>query len=186
MTPELTNLLPPERVRSFRRLYFLRLLTVGVALLAGVVLVHGVLLLPSYLYLNQQIAERKELLASLSATLAGSEEREVSARVTQLMEDATYLARLQGAPTASWALRSILEIPRPGISLTGFTFSPAQGEGEARVLLSGTAATRESLRRYDEALGAEPYVTSTNLPISAYAKESDIDFTITLTGSFAP
>lgn len=186
MSLELTNLLPEERVRSLRQLYFVRLLTVGVLLLAVVMLVHGVLLLPSYLYLGQQVKERQAVLASLSATLEGSEEREVSARVAALTSNAIYLARLAETPAASTAIAHILDLSRPGIRLTGFTFSPAKGAVPASMGIAGVADSRESLRRYEQSLKNESYIDSTNLPISAYAKERDIDFVITVTGSLKP
>jgi len=185
MSLELTNLLPPERLRALRGLYFLRLATVAAVLLSGVALVHGVLLFPSYLYLHQQTREREASLAALSARLAGSEEQEVSARVAALTQDATHLARLASTPTASAAISAVLEIPRSGIRLTGFTFAPVKDQAVA-MTVSGVASSRESLRAYESALAAEPYVSSANLPISAYAKEAEIPFTISLTGTFMP
>lgn len=186
MVPNLTNLIPPERIRAFGRLYFMRLATVGVLVLVGVVVIHAVLLVPSFLYARQQVSERTIELATLTATLAKTEEREVSARVTALSEDATYLARLKDAPTASALIRAILLVPRPGIIVTGFTFTPAAKGAMARMALSGVADTRDALRRYDQALSAEPYVDQTDLPISAYAKEREIAFTITLVGTLTP
>ncbi len=52
--------------------------------------------------------------------------------------------------------------------------------------VSGMAATRDALRQYATALGGLPYVSKADLPISAYAKDSDITFTITLTGTLTP
>ena len=186
MLPELTNLLPPERARGLRQLYFFRLATVAMLVLSGTAIIHGVLLLPSFLYAKQQVKEKETILASLTATLAGSEERQVSARVNKLTQDATYLARLKERPAASTAVAAFLEVPRTGVRMTGFTFTGPEEGKEARMTVSGIAASRESLRRFEQALSAEPYVTSTDLPISAYAKESDIDFTITLSGTLLP
>lgn len=186
MSVELTNLLPPERIRSLRQLYFFRLATVGMLVLVGVAGIHAVLLLPSYLFLQEQVKGREAVLASLTATLAGSEEREVSARVAKLTEDAAHLARLAEAPAASTAIAAILKLPRPGIGLRGFTFTRATEGKEPSMSVSGVASSREKLRAFEQSLAAQPYVTSTELPISAYAKESDIDFTITLTGSLIP
>lgn len=183
MEHNLTNLLPEERVRSLRRVYFLRLAVVAVLLLSGVTVVHGVLLLPSYLYLRNQVAERAATLATLSSSLAGSEEKEISARVASLSEDAEHLARLSSVPKASAAIKAVAALPRSGIRLTGFSFSPKEG-GEAAMSVSGVATTRETLRKFEQSLADAPYVTSTDLPISAYAKERDIPFTISLTGPF--
>ena len=184
MEPELTNLLPKERSHALRQLYFLRLAAVSLVVLAGVLIVHGVLLLPSYLYLRSQVEEREASLARLTASLAGSEEQEISMRVAALAADSSHLARLSSVPKASAAVSAIIALPRPGIRLTGFSFAP-EDEG-AVMTVSGVASTREMLRRFEQSLASEPYVTAADLPISAYAKESDIAFTITLSGPLMP
>lgn len=184
MMPNLTNLLPADRLRSLRQIYFLRLAVVSLVMCAGVIVVHGVLLMPSYLYLDSQVKERTSGLAAIEAQLERSEEKEVSARIASLTVDATYLARLAGLPKASAAVSAVTELPRPGIQLTGFSFAPA--EGGAMMTVSGVATTREALRAYERTLSDQAYITSATLPISAYAKDSDIAFTVTLTGPFLP
>lgn len=186
MKSELTNLLPPERARSLRTLYLMRLATVAVLVFVGVALIHSVLLLPAYLYLGEQVKGREALLASLSASIDGNQEKEATARTAALTNDATYLTRLSTMPTASAAIRAVLLVPHTGIRIKGFAYAPAQTGKEAQLRVSGVAGSRDALRRYEEALSREPYVTSTELPISSYAKESDIPFTIALTGSLMP
>lgn len=184
MKPELTNLLPENRLRSLRQVYFFRLATVAVLVLSFVAVVHGVLLLPSYLFVQAQVAERQERLDTLTRTLAGAAEKEVSARVAAIGADSAYLAKRAAAAKASTATQAVLAVPREGVRLTGVSFAP-EDDG-AQMLLSGVAASREALRRFEQALSDESYIAGVELPISAYAKESNIDFTITLTGTFMP
>lgn len=184
MLPELINLLPEPRKRSLRRLYFMRLVVVATVLAAAVMVVHGVLLLPSYLHLRGVVEERTDTLASMQATLAGSEEQELSARIEALRNDATRLGRLSTLPKASAGIAAVLKVPREGIRLSGFSFAP--GKDGASMTVSGVASTREALRSYEQALANEPYIASSDLPISAYAKESDIAFSILLSGPFLP
>ncbi len=186
MSLELTNLLPQERYRGIRRLYFIRLGVVALLALAGVLLVHGVLLLPSYLYLDQQVRDREQTLSALSAKLAGTEEQQVTARVNALADDANYLNRLASTTTASNAIRALIMLPRPGIQILGFSYTPPKKGGDASLILSGVADSRENLRRYEQLLASQPYIGGTNLPISAYAKEKNINFSITLTGTLVP
>lgn len=184
MTPNLTNLLPADRTRSLRRVYFVRLAVVSVLLIAGVAVVHGVLLLPSYLFVQHEVNERRTELALLSERLSGTEEKEVSARVEALGNDAEYLASLATSPKASAAVRAVISLPREGVRLLGFSFM-TNAEG-ASMTVSGIAATRESLRRFEQTLAAQSYIETADLPISAYAKERDIPFMITLTGTLTP
>ena len=186
MYRELTNLLPHSRIAALRRDYFLRLGTVAVLALVALVGTHGVLLIPSYVFIEQQTMAREMTLAALEATLATDEEREADVRLSALRDDTVYLARLESVSTASAAIRAILALPRPGVQLTSFTFEPPAGEKEGRMTVAGMADTRNTLRRYSLELSALPFVTSTDLPISAYAKERDILFSIALTGPLRP
>lgn len=182
----LTNLLPLERQARLRREYFFRLATVGVLALLILVALHAAMLIPSYAHLGQRISVQEEHLAQLAASLTASEEQEMDARLTSLKDDATYLLALNDVPSVSGALRAILAVPRPGISLSGFSYVPPGGSAPGSMVVRGTAATRDALRGYHDALTGLPGVTKTDLPIGAYAEETDIAFSITVTGSFTP
>lgn len=186
MTADRINLLPQGRQRTLAREYLFRLGTVALALIAGVIVIHGVLLLPTYLYVGQEVNARQAELSSLVEASRAANQGEVGARIGALTITAQKLAELGARSTGSGALAQVLAVPRSGVTLNAFTFAPASADGEARMILSGTAANRDALRRYRETLAAQPSITKADLPISAYAKETDIEFTITLTGSFLP
>jgi hypothetical protein len=184
---ELTNLLPRSAVRAFRREYFVRLVTVGLLLMTVVTVIHGVLLIPAYLYAHAQVTREQQELASMAASASSVEERDINSRIAAVKSDITYLGRLGTQPAASTAVKALLSVPHPGITLRGFTFdAPTAAKEPAKMAVIGTASTRDSLRSYTESLGNLPYVTKADLPISAYAQEKDIPFTITLTGTLRP
>jgi Tfp pilus assembly protein PilN len=186
MFPELTNLLPRSNINAFRRGYFLRVAALGCGMLAGLVVLHGLLLLPSYIFAHSEVKRESAQLATLNASLNTSEEAQVRKRLGQLSTNVAYLNTLATTTTASAVLRAVLAAPRTGITLSGFTFTPATPGKQGTMGISGMAATRDTLRAYALALGALPFVTNADLPISAYAKDSNIPFTITLTGSLRP
>lgn len=178
------NLLPSLDQRGLRRRYFMRLGTV--ALVAGmlVLAVHTLLLVPTYLFARSQVRAEQASLDTLTAASQSSEEREVRTRQNALTATITSLNALSGAPTASASLRAVLAVARPGVALTGFSYqAPDPKTGLGTITVSGTASTRDALRSYDSALGALSFVKNADLPISAYAKETQIPFTITLTGA---
>lgn len=186
MSLDVINLLPPERKRAFRRGYFLRLATLSVILLAALVVVHGVLLLPSSIYLSVVRDAKERELAAVKESVA-ADTSVTSIRLAKLKADAKYLTRLADTPTASAAVQAVLLIPRQGVRITSITFAPAVGNAANGVMtISGISATREALRSYNLALSAAPYVSKAELPISSYAAESNIPFTITLTGTLTP
>jgi len=168
-------------------MYFLRLATVALSLLTLVIVLNALLLLPSYLYARGEAERGRNELAALTASSQSSEEAEITARTEALRGTAVHLARLETAPAATAALRAVLQVPRPGLTLRGFTYTaPPAPEQHARLGISGVAASRDALRQYVAALDALPFVEKAELPISAYAKESDIAFTVTLSGPLRP
>jgi len=185
--PKLTNLLPRQGIRALRREYFVRVVTVALALGVVALIIHGALLMPSYLYARAEVSREQAELDRINASSSSEEEKEISARVGAVKADITYLGRLRTSATASGAIKAVLAVPHPSIALSGFTFTAAVGTSTpASMTISGTADTRDSLRQYVGSLGALPYVSNADLPISAYAKDADIPFTITLTGTLTP
>lgn len=177
------NLLPDARKHILTRFYFMRVGVVSALLLAGVFVIHTTLMLPAYLNVSQKNTDRTLELSTLTARLADSQEQELDSRVEALSERAQYLATLTHGTTASGALRTFVAVPHNGLRISSFSF--AEGSA-ARLTISGTAVSREALRAYAGALATLPYVSSVDLPISAYAKESDIPFSITVTGTLTP
>lgn len=181
MNTDLTNLLPQERQRALSREYFLRLSVVVLVAITTLIAVAGLLLLPSYVLLIQEVATKEARLASIESTRSSGDEKTFSARLAGLSSDVAVLSALAGAPSGSTVIRNMLTISRPGITLSSFVFTPAAGKNPGTLGISGTAATRNALRAYQLALQSDPFATAANLPVSAYASDANIAFTITMT-----
>ena len=183
------NVLPEERTRALRRKYFVRLGVVALVCIAVLVAAHGVMLFPSYIALQQAAAEKEIQVAALSERL-GSSQDEITTRAAALKENAVYLARLAKTPSASGDIRAILAQNRPDVRITDISFAAPTGtSGKAavgKIVVSGVAATREALRAYNVALSGLPFITKADLPVSAYARDTDISFSITLSGPLTP
>lgn len=181
MHSELTNLLPLKRQKALTRDYFLRLSVVGAALLGILTIISGVLLLPTYVYLAENAHAKEARLANIQSTLSIADEATLSARLAALTSDATTLTALANAPSASGLIRAALAVPRPGVRLSGFAYTPVISKVPGTLAVSGTAVTRDALRKYQLALQGAPFALSATLPVSAYAQDADIAFTITIT-----
>jgi hypothetical protein len=181
MRDPLTNLLPDDRLRALRRTYFLRLGATASVLATFLIAAYALMLLPTYMYLLSTASAKHARLASIESSLASSDEAELSVRLDALSSDAATLVALGSAPSVVGLVRQTLAVSRPGITLSGFSYTPAAGKTPSALAVSGTAATRDALRQYQIALQALPFVASADLPVSAYAQDSNISFTITLT-----
>jgi len=186
MTPnlmhnELTNLLPPERQRFLSRDYVIRVGTVIAVLVTALILSAAALLIPMYVYLNGNESTKKADLARIKASLSSADEVELSARLSILSANAATLVALSNSISVSAVIREILSISHPGIIISGVSFTPSANNGQRTVVIIGSSATRDSLRSYQLALQGAPFARSAILPVSAYAKDSNIPFAITIT-----
>jgi len=156
-------------------------------LLTGVLVVHGIFLLPSYLAATSEVNIETTELSAASAAVATST-TDAAAELATLKSDAAYLSKLATAPSASAALRAVLAVPHPGITIQSLTYTPPKSDSpaSATVVITGTADTREHLRAYDLVLSGLSFIANVDLPISDYAQQTNIPFTLTLTGTLTP
>ncbi|MBU6388429.1 hypothetical protein KGQ72_00925 [Patescibacteria group bacterium] len=176
-----TDLLPPERRAALARDYLLRLSVVSVLFVTALLLVAMLLLVPTYVLLVGSQSAKEAHIATIESTLSSSNGTTLSARLTALSDNAATLSALAHLPSASAIIRSVLAIARPGVTLSGLAYTPPAGKNSGALALSGVAATRDALRSYQLALQGTPSILSADLPVSAYAKDSNIAFTITVT-----
>lgn len=181
MRDELTNLLPASRHHALEREYFIRLGVVVVALSIVLVLVASVLLLPTYVFLVAGAHAKKARLAGIESTLSSTNQAALSSRLIALGNDAATLIALGNEPSVSAIIRSALAVPRSGVVLSGVEYTPAVNGNPGVLMISGTAGTRDALRGYQLALQSAPFALSAALPVSAYAKDTHVPFTITVT-----
>ncbi len=181
MSDGLTNLLPSERRVRVAREYRYRLGVIIASLITLLSFAAAVLLLPTYVFLTGSVAAKSVRLASIRTSLSSSDQASLSARLSVLSSDTAALTALSSASSASGVIRAILAVSRPGITLSGFTYAPASDDKAGTIALSGMAATRDALRSYQLALQEAPLVRSADLPVSAYAKDTNILFTVTTT-----
>lgn len=184
MNRELTNLLPPELQKKLSHEHILRMCVVAVMLAVALTLVSAILLFPTYVFLSKSYAIKESRLAGIESAISSADGTELSARLSALSENIEILAKLGDIKSASEIVRTALAVPHPGVALSGLTYSPAAGKNSGILVVSGTAASRDSLRNYQMAMQGAPFSASAVLPVSAYAKDSDIAFTITV--SLAP
>lgn len=176
-----TNLLPDVRRHALARDYFLRLGVVIVVLVTLLALAATVLLIPTYVLLTDSGRVKEARLSSIDSSLSSSNESTLSARLDALTTSAAVLGALASSTSPSAVTRLVLDVARPGVTLSGFAYTPALAKRPAAFVISGIALSRDSLRSYQLALAGAPFVKSADLPVAAYAKDSNIAFTISMT-----
>lgn len=141
----------------------------------------GALLIPTYVFLNGSENAKKMNLAQIESALSSTNEAALLERIAALSANVATVIAMSSSVSVSETIRKILSVSRPGISLSGVSFIPSVGKNPGAVSISGLSATRDSLRNYQLALQEAPFALFAALPVSAYAKDSNIAFVITIT-----
>lgn len=176
-----TNLLPEDRQKRIARAYAFRFVGMGVVLAMGVLGLAAVLLIPTYFVLDKNMHKKESELTRMQSATSAANEAALSIRLRALDTDVNALMELSKKQTVSEVLQTIVAVARPGITLSGIAYSRAVDGKAPSAVLSGKSNSREALRAYQVVLQKVSGVRSVELPISAFAKETDIAFTITLT-----
>jgi Tfp pilus assembly protein PilN len=181
MHTELTNLLPFKRRRALMHDYVFRLGVVGLLFVSVLVGAAGILLVPTYVLLAGDVSAKEASLAHMTSTLSSADSKTLSAHLAALSNESMTLLTLAQTPSVSTVVRAVLALPRPGITLSGFAYTLGTGNTPGTLALSGTATTRDALRGYQLTLQKTSFASSADLPVSAYAHDANIAFTITVT-----
>lgn len=176
-----TNLMPSERQRALKRDYYLRLAVVVALFVSAITAIAMALLAPTYVFLTESIHAKKQQLASIESSYSSASDKTLSARLNALAAQADSLIALSKEKSVGALVRSLLAISRPGISLSGIGYVPATAKTPGTLTIRGTAWTRDALRNYQLAIQDAPFAQTVDLPVSAFAQNSDISFTITVT-----
>ncbi len=184
MYNNVTNLLPLERRRMLSRDFTIRIGVVILVFVTGLTIIAAILLIPTYLFLDTSTSVKEARLANMDSTLSSGDEAALLARLSALSSNTAKLTALADAPSASATISEILAISHPGVSLSGFVYTPSVGNSPTTLIISGSATTRDSLRNYQVTLQGTSFISSATLPVSAYASDTNISFAITVT--FAP
>jgi hypothetical protein len=182
---ELTNLLPEAESNDYRTRYYLRVATVALYALVILILMHALLLVPTYLYFAEDMRQKQSSFEQLSERLELMKDEESVARIAYIEEEARRLLSHNGSTKVLPALHGILSTPRPGVVLDGFSVTPYDVEDE-RIVVTGVADSREALQAFRQSLLKNSNAKTVELPIGAFAKESEIPFELIVVGDYPP
>lgn len=180
MSNKRINLLPPSRKRSLIQDYFSRLGVVALVLTSILAITATLLLIPTYGFLSNDLQSKQARLASSEPE--GSVDRAGPAeRLNALAKSTARILALKDVSPVSPTVREVLAVPRAGITITNSTIVRGTDARPSTISISGDAKTRDALRQYQLSLQGAPFARSVSLPVSAYAKDVNIPFTITVT-----
>ncbi len=182
------TLLLPEEQKKIKREYTLRLVVVSLSLLALLFLLVSFLLLPSYFLSRTKqvsVGEREVLLkkSDVSETARKAKaELEISRDEMKLLSGGFQSA--SSTLFASEALRALISKEGAGITIQTFSFIKKADAPQGKLVITGLSKTRADLVAFLQRIKKDSVFTTVDFPVSNLAKDTDINFTLNLSGNF--
>lgn len=173
----MSNILPHEAKKAVWRMYRLRFIIAGslVALLAAGLC--ALSLLPSYLALHA--ADVESTASTTSSKVASDTDRAAIAFVRTTLTSLAPLVAATTTPTD--AITQALSLRPSTILIDHITYA---GGNPSTIMIIGSAATREAINGYRQALSADPHFTTVSIPIGDLTGAPGARFSLTLSGAF--
>jgi len=173
------NLMPkPEKI-LIRGRYNRRLLSV-MFLAAGVSAVFAVLLAaPSYILSLSKNNLAEQNLKKLDNPTDAKEAKDFQTLVETTKKKTDILSAEKSETSFAKIADKVSRLLPAGVSIFSFSFQP-DGKGGGKLAMEGKSKARTNLMIFARALEKETNFSGIDLPVSNFAKESDIDFSINL------
>lgn len=172
------NLIPPAAKTRIRTEYWVRAVALWLFVLAAAAVIFAVALLPAQVLITTESGYYQ----AQDAGDTGSTTEPVSAArlLTEANEEARLIVEQSKIPTFL-PIADVVNAAaaRDGVSIVGFEFTRTAG-AIAPVRVSGVAPDRTSLAAFRDALVADARIEQVELPISNFAKNRDIEFSLSL------
>ena len=178
------NLLPQSEKKTVSETYATRRLRLVLTFLFVGSMTGIFLLIPSILVSRTKKAEAQEKVSTLRSTLSTTDANEVGRSIARAREAVDILKTGLTPPSAHDFLLSILAKRGGDIKITGLLYTTSADKQKHEISLSGIARTRDALLEFAKRLEAVEAFSKVALPISNFAKNKDIDFTMGLSGNF--
>lgn len=182
------NIIPTEEKKKILTEYRIRLSIVSILAVVALILASLVLLAPSYLLtVSKYNSTSAQLAYQASQQGPSGQQKEVDTQVRAVNKNISLFlgTGAQDRLSPPDVIEKIIGIKSSDIKLEEFSYDV--NGGQERIVINGTAANRDELAAFVQALKKDQAYNSVELPVSSYVKSTNIDFGIVLTrGVVAP
>jgi hypothetical protein len=170
----MSNILPQEAQKAVWSMHRARFIVAGSAVAVIAAAISAAALAPSYLTLA--VGQGFSPASGGSGSASDQADRDAIIHTQAILGTLAPLVSATTTPTD--AVSVTLALRSAGVSVNHITYASGS------MIVSGTAAAREAIDAYRQALGADPHFTNASVPVGDLAGAPGGSFTITLSGNF--
>ncbi len=170
------NLLPESEKKILRKEYSRRRALVFLGLLVALIGIAVVFLVPTYVlsHVKRNSVEQEH---DAAAKEYASHSALPVAEIQHIQDLLILIGDGQATASSSLIIKTITDARGAGIKMNSLSISWSD---KSTVQIQGISSTREALRSFTNTLQSTKMFDNVNVPVSAYAKDSDIPFSITM------
>jgi hypothetical protein len=173
------NLLPHEDKFFLKREFQTRVLVVILAFLLVTLLAGFLYLIPSFLLSKSKTVNALMKRKEMEKAIASETQDTIHTEVKKVREEIALLEPSPNSVSFSHFVQQVIADRAVGIAILSFSMQKS-GDGTGVLSVNGKAASRSALLSFIDRLKKEDGVTRVDSPVSNFAKNSDIDFSISI------
>lgn len=151
---------------------------VGLGVLA-VIVISTVFIIPVYVMSFGRYLDVQNLKQNLDKEIAIRENATTAQNIKDISSSISALNLFKDNDLPTVYIEKLVALKSRGVKINSIVFTPSEGS-ETAIDISGVADTRNSLVVFSETLKADKTFSSVNIPLSSFAKEKNIDFSLKL------
>ncbi|HEY9584438.1 MAG TPA: hypothetical protein VJI33_02575 [Candidatus Paceibacterota bacterium] len=173
------NLLVEEDKKAVKAEYCRRLVSVALGVTFSIFIVSLLIFIPIFISITSASHNTKIELDAIKSKPASSDYRDLEKTIQETKRAADILrGDMMSRPHIASALIKALENKPKGVSIESLSW--VNENPKIKLVVNGVADSRELLRQYVSLLQSNKSFSSVVIPVSAFAKAVDADFSITL------
>jgi Tfp pilus assembly protein PilN len=177
------NLLPEKDKKKLWREYTFRRVIVSLFFIAVIGLVILIFAAPSLIL---SISKQNEVIRRIDALKQSTLFNESDSLNRKLTTESLKIRALKpsnSSVTVAELVKTVIARKGEGIRIKNISYS-RNPDGQSSINLSGVAQDREKLLEFTQSLESEGWFEKADLPVSSFAKDQDLDFSILIKGNF--
>lgn len=172
------NLLPQEHQKKLKKEYLHRRSTLILIAFFCLGIIGILTFIPSFI-LSLQRAQSIPYEYKVTEEDSSISVSELNHRINDLKNDVTTVLKRNSVNQINEIFKNIIDMKPAGISLKGLSYKK-QNKEPLKVYLAGVALTREDLLSFARKLEMFSLFEHVNVPVSSFAKDKDIEFSLEL------
>jgi hypothetical protein len=171
------HLLTEEHKKKVLNEYRKRVVVVLCACILGAIVVSAIFIIPAYFMSYSRYSEVTTMKKALDKEIQENESESTAQSIKDITASLQALQMFEGKNSVLFLIKKVTAAKPRGVRVNRISYLPGEA-GSTAIDIAGTADTRQNLVNFSDKLKKDKSFTSVTVPLSSFAKERNIDFSM--------